>query len=159
MAKEPGEEEFAYARVLHRLNPLIRGLLESPLHGLLSRQLMVVSYDGRKTGRRVRFPTGYTVVGGEVVVLISHRAGRSWWRNFREPWPATLRIRGVERSVLGVAPEPGSEAFTRCFEETFRAQPGVAGIFATEFAPESGLTEPQAAALARTRGAVRFSPA
>jgi len=44
---------------LLRLNPLMRALLRSPLHGLLSGMLMLLSYTGRKSGKVYTIPIGY----------------------------------------------------------------------------------------------------
>ncbi len=41
------------------LNPLMRALLRSPFHGLLSGMLMLLSYTGRKSGRTYTIPIGY----------------------------------------------------------------------------------------------------
>lgn len=44
-------------------NRLLIALLRSPLHGLASHTLVVLSYQGRKSGKTYTFPTGYTQQG------------------------------------------------------------------------------------------------
>ena len=40
------------ANTLYRLiNPHVRALLRSPLHGLMSRNTLLLSFNGRKTGK------------------------------------------------------------------------------------------------------------
>jgi hypothetical protein len=48
-----------YARIFKAANMVVRPLLRSRLHGVLSSRLMLLDYTGRKTGRRYTFPVGY----------------------------------------------------------------------------------------------------
>jgi hypothetical protein len=75
------------------INPIMAGLLRSPLHRLLSNSLMLLSFQGRKTGKRYRIPVGY-VEQGNRLFLFSHSA---WAKNFRSETPVSLRLRGVAR--------------------------------------------------------------
>jgi hypothetical protein len=60
-------------------NPIVPALLRSPLHGLLSRDLMLISMIGRRTGRRQTLPVQYARRGDEVYVL--SWPDRRWWRS------------------------------------------------------------------------------
>jgi len=73
------------------LNPLMRALLRSPLHGLLSGMLMLLSYTGRKSGKVYTIPIGYFVWGtDELMAFTSAR----WWTNLRGGTPVTLLVKG-----------------------------------------------------------------
>ncbi len=63
------------------LNPVIRGLLRSPLHGVTSHNICIVHFTGRKSGRKLNTPLSYTREGN-VVRLLSNQSTR-WWLNFR----------------------------------------------------------------------------
>ncbi len=78
-------------------NPLMRWLLRSPFHGLVSRGILLVTFTGRKTGRTYSTPINYRQ-DGPLIQLISHR-GRAWWRNFEGGAPVTLRLRGQDRQA------------------------------------------------------------
>jgi hypothetical protein len=55
-----------------RANSVMRPLLKSPLHALLSRRLMLLSYVGGKTGRKYSFAIGYFPWdNGDVLALSS----------------------------------------------------------------------------------------
>jgi hypothetical protein len=157
MSEEKSGGPF-YAKILKRLNPALRWLLRSPLHGLLSGQLCLVRYEGRRSGRQIEIPVGYQDVGDAIVVMISHAPSRLWWRNFLEPRPATLTIRGRARALEGVWLEPGSEAFRERAEQTFRRSRLTARIFGVTLDPERGLSDEQLHELAEFRGAVCFTP-
>lgn len=82
------------------LNPVIRAVLDSPLHGLLSKHVCVVEYAGRRSGRRFRTPLSY-VHDGQRVLLLSSRQTR-WWKNFIDP-DREVVIRIGDRSLTGTA--------------------------------------------------------
>ena len=81
-------------KALYRvINPIMAALLRSPLHKLLSNSLMLLSFQGRKTGKRYSIPVGY-VEQGKQLFLFSHSA---WAKNFRGGAPVNLRLRGAAR--------------------------------------------------------------
>ncbi|MDQ2050693.1 nitroreductase/quinone reductase family protein [Natronolimnohabitans sp. A-GB9] len=84
------------------VNPLVERLLRSRFHWLLSRHLAVLSYDGRISGTRVTTPLLYER-DGEAFVVTTGRDEVTWWKNFREGYPATLRIAGEPIAVTGRA--------------------------------------------------------
>ncbi len=45
-------------------NPVMSALLRLPLHGLLSRQVFLLTYTGRRSGRQYTLPVGYTPPAG-----------------------------------------------------------------------------------------------
>src|SRR6516165_3129744 len=50
-------------------NPLVRMLLDSPLHEVLDDSFLVLHLTGRKTGRRYDIPVGYVDMGGRLIVV------------------------------------------------------------------------------------------
>jgi deazaflavin-dependent oxidoreductase (nitroreductase family) len=83
-------------------------LLRSPLHRLLSRSLVLVTYRGRRSGRSFTVPVMYAESTGELIVLVGHPERKSWWRNLREGAPVELRLRG--RRLHGTATVTDAEA-------------------------------------------------
>lgn len=63
------------------LNPVMRGLLRSPLHGITSKNIGIVHFKGRKSGRELNTPLSYTREG-KIVRLLSNQS-TGWWLNFR----------------------------------------------------------------------------
>lgn len=78
-------------RLLRRLNPLIVAVLRSPLHGLVSRNLLLLTWIGAKTGVRRTLPLSYVEVAGRPYLCTRSSA---WWRNLRNGRPVELRLRG-----------------------------------------------------------------
>ena len=84
-------------------NPLLRIVLSSPLHGPLSDSLLVLSYIGRRSGRRRATPVQYAPFGDDLVLVAARASHKSWWRNFRDPAPVTITLRGRrDRAVAEV---------------------------------------------------------
>ena len=76
------------------INPTMRLLLRSPLHVLVSGSLMLITYTGRRSGRRYSTPVRY-LRRGDVIRCFTTTESR-WWRNLRDGAEVSLRIRGHE---------------------------------------------------------------
>ena len=139
-----------------RLNPLLVGLLRSPLHFPLSGALMLVTFTGRISGRRYTIPVGYQQRGETLTVMVSEARRKQWWRTFREGAPAALRIRGVVRSAQGRCVGPGSEAFAALAEQGLRRVPGLGRVFGVELDRRTGLRTEQIEHLAKEIAIVEF---
>lgn len=89
-------------RLLRLGNPVVRAILGSPAHGLLSGSLVLLEYAGRRTGTRYRIPVmGAETDGGSIVALAVAPARKQWWRSFRPSGRATLVVRREPRAVEG----------------------------------------------------------
>jgi hypothetical protein len=78
-------------------NPIMIWLLKSPLHGIVSKGVMLVTVTGRKSGRTISTPTNY-LRDGDTLWVISWR-DRKWWRNLRGG--AQVRVLLAGKSVGG----------------------------------------------------------
>jgi hypothetical protein len=79
------------------LNQFPKAILRSPLHPLMSRRFLLLSFHGRKTGRRYLLPLAYLRRNGEVIMTTDS----AWWRNLQGGRPVQLRLAG--RTVTGTA--------------------------------------------------------
>ena len=78
-------------------NPMMIWLLKSPLHGMISKGVMLVSVTGCKSGKIISTPTNY-LRDGDTLWVISWRE-RMWWRNLRGG--AKVRVLLAGKSVEG----------------------------------------------------------
>lgn len=92
-------------RILRRLNPLILRILQSPLHGLLSRNLLVLHYTGRRTGAPHTLPLSYVTLG-EHLYLCTRTT--YWWRNLRDGRPVEVVLRGRRVAMIPQVLDPDS---------------------------------------------------
>lgn len=140
-----------------RLNPLIVGVLRSPLHWPLSLGLMVITVTGRKTGRHFSFPVGYQPQGRDaLVVMVSEARNKSWWKNYREAGAVEVLLRGKTRSGTAHLIDPHSAEFRKHAEDTVRRVPGMDRVFKIRYDKTTGLTDAQAEQLAAEIAAVRI---
>jgi deazaflavin-dependent oxidoreductase (nitroreductase family) len=80
-------------------NPMMIWLLRSPLHGLISKSFMLVTYTGRRSGKMYTVPVNY-VQNGPVLTVTSYRQ-RTWWRNLRGGAPLSVHLRGRDIQATG----------------------------------------------------------
>jgi hypothetical protein len=92
------------------INPMMRFLLRSPLHFVQSRSLMLITFTGKKSGRRFTTPVRYVRVGDTVRCFTSPQS--LWWRNLRGGAAVSLRIAG-KKSTFWAAPIEHDRAAVR----------------------------------------------
>jgi len=90
------------------MNAMMNLLLHVPgLQSWIGRSTALLSWTGRRSGRRYTTPVSYYRSNGKVSVLT--RPSRSWWRNFDEQPRVELRLAGETASGLARA-SVGDEA-------------------------------------------------
>jgi len=95
-------------RVIRLANPLVRVVLESGAHRLVSERLVLLTYRGRRSGREFRIPLRYARTDAGALVAVAVRPERKqWWRTFSGGEQAILTIRGERVDVRGVVSAGG----------------------------------------------------
>jgi hypothetical protein len=113
---EPALRGTLLGTVLRLWNPVMRRLLDSPVHWPLSRWFAVLAWRGRKTGRQYSTPVSYVREGDTVFVTTGDR----WWRNLSGGAPVTMRIAGRWREANAqpiVDPSANRAEHERLFHE------------------------------------------
>ncbi len=96
--------------LLPTVNRLMRGWLRSRWHRPVSSSMMVLTFEGVRSGRTYSFPVGYAEDSEGLMTFTWF----TWWKNFREKRPVSLRLRGREvrgRAVAVRDPEAVAERF------------------------------------------------
>jgi hypothetical protein len=119
---------LAGLRVLRFGNPLVRLVLESRAHRLLSGRLLLLSYRGHRSGREYRIPLRYAETPDRRFVALALRPdGKAWWRSFTAPAHATLTVRGSRIRVSGeLATRAGREEALDAYLARYRRSAHVA---------------------------------
>ena len=81
-------------RLYRIINPPFRALLRSPLHGLMSRNTLLLSFRGRKSGKSLATPISYNEKDN-VAHCFTNRSF-IWWKNLTNGQTVQLTIRGQE---------------------------------------------------------------
>jgi len=126
----------------HLINPIMCWGLAGRFHARFgSDTLMILSFIGRRSGKRYRFPIGYMRQGS---TLVSY-SPFSWWRSLRGGAPVTVTVRG--RAMQGRAEAITDTAIVESGMLVYlRHNPGDARYFEVKIGPNG---EPDAAAVAR----------
>src|SRR5919197_826791 len=75
------QRRAAFLAMNRTVNPALRMVLRSPLHGLASRRLALITYTGRRSGREHTIPVFYRDKGDEVTIAVGWPERKVWWRN------------------------------------------------------------------------------
>jgi deazaflavin-dependent oxidoreductase (nitroreductase family) len=70
--------QYTYLRLIR---PVMVRLLKSPLHGLVSHNIMLITFIGRKSGTRYTTPVSYARSGQTLTFATPRHYG--WWKNLR----------------------------------------------------------------------------
>lgn len=74
------------------INVIVRTILKSPAHGIMSDSFMLMSYTGRKSGKAFTTPVRYMRTDAGVRVYTAEHT--QWWRNMLSGPVVTLLIAG-----------------------------------------------------------------
>ena len=81
--------------LMNRLvNPMLRILLRSPLHGLLSDSILLLTYHGKKSGQEYTLPVQYARIGQAFYIVPGFPERKVWWRNLTGGAPVDFWVRG-----------------------------------------------------------------
>jgi hypothetical protein len=93
----------------HVVNPVVRGLLRSPAHRVLSGSVLLLAYTGRRSGVRRELPAIYAARDGRFVVIAGQPDTKTWWRNFADDVrPVTVTVAGRRHDCAAQLLEPGT---------------------------------------------------
>jgi hypothetical protein len=100
--------------LLPAMNAVAAKLIDLPLLGnVVRRNLVVISYVGRRSGKTFTIPVNYRRDGDEVIIGVGLPDAKNWWRNFLgSGGPITLRLNGTDRNGHAVATRDGQGQVT-----------------------------------------------
>jgi len=135
-------------QVIRVVNRLMRPLLRSPLHRVVSKKIALLTFTGRKSGRTYALPLSY-VQDGRTLYFGTETP---WYRNLRGGVPVTVRLRG--KMYAGTAEVIEDEAGLRTAYRTILTHdPGYGRFINVSLGPD-GEPPYEAVAAARARGLV-----
>jgi hypothetical protein len=107
--------EHPPSAVLRLVNPMLSFLLRTPLAGPARKQLMVLSFTGRKTGRPYSIPVSAHLIDNDLYALTP----APWKQNFRDGATAQVVYDGKTTAMRGELISDRavvSDLFRRCTE-------------------------------------------
>lgn len=119
-------------------NDFMAWVLRSPLHGMLSNGMMLITITGRKTGKKYTTPVGYYMEGDDMWVITSRE--RTWWKNLQGGANVDLLLK--RKLVKGFAePELDEKAVEARMSEYLHHIPQAASRMGVRV--ENGVPNPQ----------------
>lgn len=115
----------------HIWNPLVRLILRSPLHGVMSKGIMLITYTGLKSGKEYTLPVSYLQDGGRIYVIPGMPEKKVWWHNIQNDTPVKLTLRGKEIAARAslLKADKDMVTMTQALELFFRKMPAGAGLY------------------------------
>jgi deazaflavin-dependent oxidoreductase (nitroreductase family) len=74
------------------VNHAMKLVLRSPVHGMVSKTILLINFTGRKSRKTYTTPVSYSQYDNQVYIF-THA---TWWKNLRSDAPVTLCIQGRE---------------------------------------------------------------
>lgn len=97
------------------VNIVVRVLLKSPFHGLMSSSVLLITYVGRKSGKSYTTPVRYMQTETSLRCFTSDHV--QWWRNVKASPTVTLRVGGTSRQYQAKVLDRDPGATGRRLEE------------------------------------------
>ncbi|MBA2344275.1 MAG: nitroreductase family deazaflavin-dependent oxidoreductase [Rubrobacter sp.] len=120
------------SKFMHLMNRFPALLLRSPLHGLMSKKFLLITFAGRKSGKRYTIPVSYLREGDAYLMTTDS----PWWKNLRGGAPVRLRVKNKEIPALGDTITDEREV-TQVLERFLEEQPGYGKYIGLDSGPAS----------------------
>ena len=108
-------------RLYRVINPVVKKILRSPLHGVLSQNTLLLEFTGRKSGRKLSTPVSYHSTDG--VAHCFTRKSFVWWKNLNSGEPVYVTIKGKRHLVNPEVEAENSEIKGHALRHFLRAVP------------------------------------
>ena len=108
-------------RLYRVINPVVKKILRSSLHGVLSQNTLLLEFTGRKSGRKLSTPVSYHSSDG-----IAHcftRKSFVWWKNLNSGEAVYVTIKGERHLVNPEVEAENSEIKGQALRHFLRAVP------------------------------------
>lgn len=111
------------------VNQAMKFVLRSPAHGMVSKSVLLITFNGRKSGKTYTTPVDYSQ-DGDQVCFFTHA---NWWKNLRGGTPVTLRVRGRDLQGLPETVVEDKKAVAAGLMEHLRKVPSDAKYYGVTF--------------------------
>ncbi len=75
-------------------NSLNKTILRSPLHPIMSKTTLLITFTGQKSGKPYTIPVNFSQTENQLVITSEKQ--RNWWRNLKTEPAVKVLLRGIE---------------------------------------------------------------
>src|SRR5512140_53915 len=111
------------------VNNAMKFVLRSPVHAMVSKTVLLITFTGRKSGKTFTTPVSYSQNGNEVVIF-THA---DWWKNLKSGTPVAVRIQGREYRGLAESIFEDEQAIAAGLTTHLRKVPSDARFYGVTF--------------------------
>lgn len=123
-------------------NPFVCFLLDSPLHSMLSGRLVLITYTGKKSGKKHTLPVQYTESHNELIVVAGYHRHKKWWRNLLQESTIDICYRGKWFEASAKAFEGEVEVIAPLLPDYLKRFPASARVRGLTFDPSGNVEDP-----------------
>jgi hypothetical protein len=103
------------------VNPIVKAILQSPLHFIISGNVVLLKFTGRKSGRELSTPVSYRIVD-DSIHCFTDRVNH-WWRNLENIASTELVLKGNLRLGKPTVVSKDSTVIAKAFGDFLTALP------------------------------------
>lgn len=104
------------------INFVMKLLVRSPLHFIVSSHILLITFQGRRSGRSFTTPVRYVREGNTVRLFSSPQA--NWWKNLRGGATVSVTIRGRVVACNAIVLETDEDTKLQIFRRYLERFPG-----------------------------------
>jgi len=134
------------------VNVLVKIILRSPLHGLMSKNRMLLTFRGRKSGKVYTTPVSYFREGENIVCFTDS----SWWKNLRGGAPVRMHLSGRDVAGMAYPIDTNTEAIARGLGRMLQEIPSDARYYQVTAGPNGQLSASDLLRAAHTNVMIRI---
>ena len=103
------------------INPVVKKILGSPFHGLMSHNTVLLEFKGRKSGKAYSTPVSYRETNGNLHCFTEKT--NKWWHNLRGGNEIKVMLRGQKVTGTPFVLTDGSEKVQAALRDLLIASP------------------------------------
>lgn len=111
------------------VNKTMKFVLRSPVHSVVSKSILLITFTGRKSDRKYTTPVSYSQHGDQIYIF-THG---NWWTNLIGGAPVTLRIQGCDHQGQAIPVEDDKQRIAAHLAEHLCKVPSDAKYYDVSF--------------------------
>ena len=135
------------------LNPVMKTILKSPVHKVVSEGILIITFTGIKSGKEYSTPISYFMENG-TVYCFTHA---QWWRNLAEGAEVKVRLKGQDTVGFAEVEAEDMAQKTSAMRKMIIAKPQEAGFYNVTFDSDGEPVEAEVIKAAEEAVLIRIS--